>query len=88
VQLLAQVNQAIEIFEEVHPKCIVLFLFDHSSAHTSLGPDALRAFEMNKGNGGKQRKQKDTVVPINNPTVECHGKLQKMTTEAGEPKGL
>jgi hypothetical protein len=66
----------------------MLFLFDHLSAHTLLGLDALRAFDMNKSNGGKQRKQKDTVIPMNNPTVECRGKTQKMTTEAGVPKGL
>ena len=88
MQLLAQVNRAMKIFQKVHPECIVLFLFNHSSTHTSLGPDALHAFEMNKGNGGKQRKQKDTVIPINNPTVECCRKPQKMTTEVGKPKGL
>jgi hypothetical protein len=43
---------------------------------------------MKKSNGGKQRKQKDTIIPMNNPDIECHGKLQKMTTEAGEAKGL
>jgi hypothetical protein len=63
-------------------------VFDHSSAHASLGPDALRAFDMNKSNGGKMRKQKDTVIPMTNSTVECHGKAQRMTTEAGKPKGL
>ena len=73
-QLLTQVNQAIAIFEEAHPECIALFLFDYSSTHASLGPDALRAFDMNKSNGGKQRKQKDTVILMNNPSVECHGK--------------
>jgi hypothetical protein len=52
-QLLAQVNRAIGIFKEAHPNCVVLFVFDHSSAHVSLGPDALRAFDMNKSNGGK-----------------------------------
>ncbi|SRR5216683_4878963 len=88
MQLLVQVDWVIAIFEEVHPKCITLFLFDHSSAHTLLGPDALHAFDMNKSNGGKQRKQKNTVIPMNNPSVECHGKPQKMTTEAGVPKGL
>ena len=25
---------------------------------------------------------------MNNPSVECHGKLQKITTKAGMPKGL
>jgi hypothetical protein len=56
--------------------------------HASLGPDALCAFNMNKSNGGKQRKQKDTTIPMNNPDVERRGKPQKMTTEAGEAKGL
>jgi hypothetical protein len=87
-QLLAQVDRVISIFEEVHPNCIGLFLFDHSSAHASLGHDALRAFDMNKANGGGQRKQKDTIIPMNNPCVEHRGKVQKMTTEAGEKKGL
>jgi len=87
-QLLAQVDQAIEIFEEVHPNCVMLFLFNHSSAHASLGQDALHAFNINKTNGGKMRKMKDTVIPINNPTIECCRKPQKMTTNAGKPKGL
>ena len=87
-QLLVQVDRAMAIFEEAHPKCVALFLFDHLSAHTSLGPDALHAFDINKSNGGKQRKQKDTVIPMNNPSVECCGKPQKMTTKADVPKGL
>ena len=87
-QLLVQVDKAISIFEEAHPNCIALFVFDHSSAHASLAPNALRAFDMNKSNGGKQRKQRDTVIPMNNPYPEFRGKLQKMTTETGEAKGL
>jgi hypothetical protein len=43
---------------------------------------------MNKGNGGKQRKQKDTIIPMSNPHPEFHGKPQKMTTEASVAKGL
>jgi hypothetical protein len=86
--LLAQVDKALDIFEEAHPGCEGLFIFDQSSAHASLGPDALRAFDMNKSNGGKQRKQKDTVIPMNNPYAEFRGKPQKMTTEAGAAKGL
>jgi hypothetical protein len=53
MQLLAQVDWAIEIFEEVHPECVALFLFNHLSVHASLGPDALYAFDMNKSDGGK-----------------------------------
>jgi len=53
-QLLAQVDNALAIFEEAHPECIGLFIFDQSSAHASLGPNVLHVFEMNKSNGGKQ----------------------------------
>jgi hypothetical protein len=87
-QLLVQVDRAILIFEEAHSKCARLFLFDHSSAHTLLGPNVLHVFDMNKLNGGSQRKQKNTIIPMNNPCVEHRGKAQKMTTEAGEAKGL
>ncbi|KAF9510731.1 hypothetical protein BS47DRAFT_1364327 [Hydnum rufescens UP504] len=81
------------IQHNVHGKVIrdarkALFIFDQSSAHASLRPDALRAFDMNKGNGGKQRKQKDTIIPCTNPTISMHGKPQKMTNENGEAKGL
>ena len=78
-QLLVQVNKAIEIFEEVHPNCITLFVFNQSSAHTSLGDDALCAFDMNRSNGGAQRKQKNTVIPMNNLHPEFHSKAQKMS---------
>lgn len=87
-QLLAQVCRAIKIFEVAHPGCVALFIFDQSSAHATLGPDALRAFEMNKSNGGKQRKQHDTIIPQSNPVAEHRGKVQKMTTDSGEAKGL
>jgi hypothetical protein len=87
-QLLTQVKDGIEIFEAAHPNCQVLFVFDQSSAHASLPPDALHAFKMNKSNGGKQCKQHDTVILQSNPTATCQGKLQKMTTESGDAKGL
>ncbi|CDO78034.1 hypothetical protein BN946_scf184648.g6 [Trametes cinnabarina] len=87
-QLLEQVKHAIKIFEKAHPDCVALFIFDQSSAHASLPPNALRAFEMNKSNGGKQRKQRDTVIPQSNPTVHLRGRPQKMTTERGDAKGL
>ena len=50
-----QIKSAIEIFEVAG--CQALFIFDQSSAHASLPLDALRAFDMNKSNSGKQRKQ-------------------------------
>jgi hypothetical protein len=88
-QLIAQMcDQAIPLFNRAHPNKQALFIFDQSSTHASLGPDALRAFEMNKSNGGKQRIQKDTTIPMNNPDPHFAGKVQKMTTEKGEAKGL
>jgi len=87
-QLLMQVDKAIMIFEEAHPNCVALFVFDQLSTHASLGPDALRAFDMNRSNGGKQCKQKDTMIPMNNPHPEFYSKAQKMTTDASMAKGL
>jgi len=87
-QLIVQVKHAISIFETAHSGCVALFIFDQSSAHASLAPDALRAFDMNKSNGGKQRKQRNTVIPQSNPCVEHRSNPQKMTLENGDAKGL
>ena len=87
--LLDQVKSAIRIHEKVNGlECQALFIFDNSSAHATLPPDALRAFNMNKGNGGKQRKQRDSIIPQSNLDCSKHGCLQKMTTSSGKPKGL
>jgi hypothetical protein len=67
---------------------VSLFVFDQLSAHASLGPDTLCAFEMNKSNGGKQREQKDIVIFMNNSYIKFCGKLQKMTTETDKANGL
>ncbi|KAK0207757.1 hypothetical protein IW262DRAFT_1450785 [Armillaria fumosa] len=89
-QLLVQVKAAIKIFEKAHPNCQALFVFDNSSSHAALGPDALHAFDMNMSNGGKQHFQKDTVIPDSDsvPAMHMHGKPQKMTTDDGVQKGL
>ena len=88
LMLLTQVDKVIIIFEEAYPSCITLFVFDQSFAHTLLGPNALHAFEMNKSNGGSQRKQKDTVIPMTNMCPEFCGKAQKLVTKTSEAKGL
>ena len=86
--LLNQVQFAIQIHEEINgPGIQALFIFDNSSAHATLPPDALRAFDMNKSNGGKQRKQHDTIIPQSNPDPSKCGLPQKMTND-GKPKGL
>jgi len=87
-QLIEQVKNAIRIHEAVHPTSTALFIFDQSSAHASLPPDALRAFDMNKTDGGKQRHQKDTIIPDSNPVAELRGRVQNMTNSDGTPKGL
>ncbi len=87
-QLMVQVKSSIEIFEAAHPGCQALFIFDQSSAHASLPPDALRALTMNKSNGGAQRKQKNTVIPQSNPDPRFRGIRQEMTTPGGKAKGL
>src|SRR5258707_13639155 len=87
-QLLKQMENVITIFGEAHPDCQALFIFDQSSTHQSLGPDALVAFEMNKSNGGRQWKQHNTTILCNSPAVHMWGKPQKMTLENRQPKGL
>ena len=79
---------ALLIFEEAHPGCRAFFIFDQSSAHASLGPDVLCAFDMNRSNEGKQQKLKDTVIPMSNPDPRYRGLIQKMTLDNGEQKGL
>ncbi|KAK0473155.1 hypothetical protein IW261DRAFT_1553086 [Armillaria novae-zelandiae] len=85
-----EVKAAVKIFEKAHPNCQALFVFDNSSSHAALRPDALHASDMNMSNGGKQRFQKDTIIPNSDsvPAVHMHGKPQKMTTDDGLQKGL
>ncbi|KIL54192.1 hypothetical protein M378DRAFT_188729 [Amanita muscaria Koide BX008] len=89
-QLLKQVEtQAIPTFEAAHPGCQGLFIFDCSSAHGAMPEDAIKPFEMNKSNGGKQRFQRSTVIPQSNPDPRFRGQVQNMIVDAtGEQKGL
>jgi len=87
-QLIEQLKVAIKIFELAHPRKQALFIFDQLSAHASLPDNLLKAFNMNKLDGRKQQKQKDTIVPMTNPAPEFHGKPQAMKLPNGEPKGL
>ena len=79
---------ALSIFEEAHPGCCALFIFDQSSAHASLRPNAICAFDMNRSNGGKQQKLKDTMIFMSNPDSRHRGLIQKMTLDNGEQKRL
>jgi hypothetical protein len=57
-------EDAIQNFEAAHPgKLTRLFIFDQSSAHASLPPDALKAFEMNKS-GNQMAESNDTNATL------------------------
>ncbi|KAJ7586334.1 hypothetical protein C8J56DRAFT_891253 [Mycena floridula] len=65
-QLIAQVKDAIKIFNVKYPDGVAVFIFDCSSAHEAFASDALLAHKMNRGSGGKQPKMRDTVIPSTN----------------------
>ena len=50
--------------------------------------DKIGMINWNKSDGGKQRKQKDTVILMTNPNVRFRGKLQTMKLPNGDAKGL
>jgi hypothetical protein len=41
---------------------------------------------MNKGNGGAQPFQRNTIIPDSNPDPSCRGKIQEMTNDLGNGK--
>lgn len=87
-QMMKQMDEAILVFEEAYPGHKALFIFDQSSNHAAMGDDSLQAFTMNLSNGGKQRRQRNTIIPDNNPHPAYRNQPQSMTTESGEAKGL
>ena len=100
-QLLMQMEAAVSIFEYLHPSAVGVWMFDCSSAHEAMAPNALIAKWMNLKPGGKQPKMQDTRIPLNNPLPklgdpDTRGMLQSMvfpndhTDPAlqGQPKGL
>ena len=59
--MIAQLKQAIKIFEITHPGCIGVFLFDNSTGHNAYAADALIAHKMGSLPGGKQPKMRETI---------------------------
>ena len=74
--MLAQLHNAITVFEETHPGCQGLFLFDNSTGHNAYAEDALLAHKMSSLPGGKQPKMRDGQLP--------DGRKQSMTFRKGE----
>ena len=78
--LLEQVkNNAIPIFEIMHPNAIAVFAFDNSTNHGAMADNALCAQRMNLNPGGQQLVMKDTVFGPDN-------KLQSMVFPSNHPK--
>ena len=100
-QLIEQVRITISIFEYTHPSCIGIFVFDRSSAHEGFAEDALNVNSMNLHPGGKQKRLRNTIIPLKNPDPvsseeDTRGKVQYMCFPEdhedpqlrGEPKGI
>ncbi|KAF8599613.1 hypothetical protein BDV93DRAFT_449148 [Ceratobasidium sp. AG-I] len=91
-QLIEQL--AIQIFDITHPNCVMLMVFDQSSAHNAFAADALNARKMNVGPSGKQPSMHSTSIPANNPSAHLRGQYQAMSydsthpTAPNQPKGM
>ena len=100
-QLIEQVRVTISVFVYTHPGCVGVFVFDRSSAHEGFAENALNVNAMNLNPGGKQKKLRDMVIPLNNPDPapgeeDTCGKVQHMCFPEdhetpqlrGQPKGI
>jgi len=100
-QLTNQIKITTKVFEYTHPDCTAIFAFDWSSAHEGFSEGALNINNMNVNPGGRQRKLRDTVIPLNNPDPapgeeDTHSQIQRMTFPdnhpdpklKGQPKGV
>ena len=68
-QLMDAMVHTINIFEYTHPGKVSDFLFDCSSAHEGLAPDALNVNNMNINPGGKQKHLWSiTITPLQSLT--------------------
>jgi hypothetical protein len=65
-QLIDQVKHTITIFEHTYPDCVVIFIFDQSSAYKGFTENALNINNMNVGIRKKQRKLHNTVILLSN----------------------
>ncbi|KAJ7145025.1 hypothetical protein C8R46DRAFT_1232362 [Mycena filopes] len=85
LQMIEQLITAILIAHHMFPKAIIHWIFDNSSAHGSLAPDALTATKMNVNPGGKVPEMRETTIPDDNPHGHT-GKPQKMTFDKDLPE--
>lgn len=66
-QLMKQLALAVQIFERQFPDAVGVWVFDCSSSHKALAPDALNVNKMNVNPAGKQMLMHNTIIPLSNP---------------------
>lgn len=84
-QLVVQIKEALDIFEEAFPGCVAVLVFDQSSAHNSHGEGALNAWSMNLNPGGKAEPQNDTYYPPES-RVNKIGEMHRLWKEKTEDR--
>ena len=82
-QLLKQTKHALAVFKHTHPDCIGVFVFDQLSAHEGYANNTLNVNSMNINPGGKQKKLRNTRIPLSNPDPaprekDTRGHIQSM----------
>jgi hypothetical protein len=94
-------EDAVDICEYLHPNAVAVWVFDCSSSHEGLAPDALNVNNMNVHPSGKQTLIHKTIIPLNKPPpqdgrVDMRGHVQTMVFPhnhldpklAGQAKGM
>jgi len=81
--LIKQLKHTINVFEHTHPACIAIFMFDRSSVHKGFVENALNVHNMNMNPGKKQKRLRNTLIPLSNPDPapseeDIYGQVQKM----------
>jgi hypothetical protein len=96
-QLLVQITRTLDIFEQKHPNCIAVLIFDQSSPHALYGKGALNAFGMNKAPGEVEKGNikaygRDTYFPPECTIPGLQGTIQVFwqlnPNGEREPKGV
>ena len=72
-------KKTIDIFEDIHPSCRGIFMFDNAPSHKKVAEDSLNVDKMNVYPGGKQPAMRDTT---------WQGRVQQMVYLDGRPKGM
>lgn len=57
-----QLEDCVDVLKTLYPEVDLVFLFDHSSGHSRMKPDGLRANKVSKEYGGAQPKMRPTEI--------------------------